>query len=115
MAHIVDRYRDQITQLAQRKELVRARKAAFDEFKDVTQRNCDKLGVPGNTIVDAEPAHDLLQEMHSEIVTSLESLVTGCSVYLMDTLGAPTVTTLGQDSSVQMERAAHVFAFQHAL
>jgi hypothetical protein len=79
MAHIVDRYRDQITQLAQRKELVRARKAAFDEFRVVTQRSCDKLGISGNTIADAEPAHDLLQEMHSEIVASLESLVTGYS------------------------------------
>jgi hypothetical protein len=28
--------------------------------------------------------------------------------------GGPTVTTLGQDFLVQMERAAHVFAFQHA-
>lgn len=109
MGHYVDRYRNEIAEHSQVKELARAGKAAFDEFKQASQLTCERNGVLSGALIDPEPAHGLLQEMHSRLVENLETRVSGYSslrwLFMLRRLpdyvfAGQLISTIGYDSAL---------------
>lgn len=79
MAHFSDAYRARINELATKSELVRARKEAFEYFRDVCKASCIKCSHRQGDVVDSQRALEVLRDVHVTILNDLEERAAGYS------------------------------------